>query len=230
MTAKTAPTTRSATGTIPILPFAANCRIVGIDPFGAPFVYTQEAPSIMVAVASVLISAGKRRRVTNRPLAAPIAAADRETSEDRDRQRCIVAARNASAEHKAQREHRANGQIDPAHEHDKRLTDRDESKRRDLLAEKQQAVRKQERRNQRARDRQEDGEAYERRHGAVERRPLGDGVPRPADRKVGARRRRHQTVSSRALRGRAQELEPSRLTPASPDFPTAASSPHRRGV
>jgi hypothetical protein len=92
---------------------------------------------MMVAVARVLISAGRRRRVTKSPLTAPIAA-NCEARKNRDRQGLVAAARDPGAENQAQRKDRADRKVDPAHQHDERLAYRNQGQRSDLLAEKKQ--------------------------------------------------------------------------------------------
>ena len=104
---------------------------------------------IMVAVASVLISAGKRRRVTKSPLTAPIAAPIARHTKIAIGNASLLPRANTGAEHEAQREDCADRQVDQTHEHDERLADRDKGKRGDLLTEKKQAIWKQERRDKR---------------------------------------------------------------------------------
>ena len=80
----------------------------------------------MVAVASVLISAGKTQARHQKPVDRSDRRADREAGENRDRQRLVAAARDSRAENKAQRQDRADGKVDPAHQHDERLAYRNQ--------------------------------------------------------------------------------------------------------
>jgi hypothetical protein len=58
----------------------------------------------MVAVARVLISAGKRRARRQEPVDRSDRRADREAHKDSDRQRLVASARDTRAEHEAKRE------------------------------------------------------------------------------------------------------------------------------
>ena len=103
----------------------------------------------MVAVARVLIRAGKRRRVTKSPLTAPIAAPiARQTRMATGNAALLPRAIPAPSTRLSVRTAPTDRSIQ-THEHDKRLTDRNEGKRGDLLTEKKQAIRKQERRDKR---------------------------------------------------------------------------------
>ena len=125
----------------------------------------------------MLISAGKRRLRDQKAVYRSYGRADRKTREHGHRQRRVTAVRDAGAKHEAERENGSHRQINPADENNQRLPDRDQSERRDLLTEKKQPIGKQERRNENACNPEQDSEAYERRHGTIQRRPLDDGGP-----------------------------------------------------
>jgi hypothetical protein len=92
---------------------------------------------MIVAVPRVLISAGRRRRVTKSPLTAPIAAPTARHAKTVIGKASLLP-RAIPAPNQAQRKDRAERKVDPAHQHDERLGYRNQCQRSDLLAEKKQ--------------------------------------------------------------------------------------------
>ena len=122
----------TGTGTGPTLPVPSGLIASGTRPRDCPSVSHRPTPCTRAYVARVARIAGTRRTTTSTAFSAPTAMRHRDDRDDRDWQAAVGGPGELDDQQQRRRDDRPDRQVEPAHDHDEQLPERNDREERCL--------------------------------------------------------------------------------------------------